>query len=123
MERKLIKGQFAVESIINAQDQGRVNQFTNILNSCAINMNKTINNLAQEVWDLQAKEQNELIETVNSLKEERNELIETVNCLKAKFSLIETPQTKVDSHEDVLNFDTQESTPEDEEILRSTHCI
>ena len=102
MDRELNMGrQEARENKIDTQSDERARQFTKIMNSCTININKAINNLVQEVWDLQAKE--------------RNELIETVNSLQAKLSLIEPVQTNVESHQNVVDLDGSDESLADSE--------
>ena len=83
------------ESLIDFQTQEQANHLTTIMNSCATKINRAINNLISDVWELQAKERNELMETVNSLKE--------------KLSLIEQVQGNVDS-ENVIDLDSPDES-------------
>ena len=102
MDRKPKSGHRGSEIQIDTQSEERARQFTNIMSSCTSSINKAINDLVQEVWDLQAKE--------------RNELIETVNSLTAKLSMIEPVQNHVDTQENVVDLDSpDESLPDSEE--------
>ena len=86
----------AIESQIATQGEDRVKQFTNIMNSCTIRINKAVNDLVQEVWDLQAKERNVLIETVKSLND--------------KLSRIDIVQNPGDSHHNVVDLNNPDQT-------------
>ena len=92
---------------IDTRREDGTRRLTKIINACTNSITKAINDLAEEVWDLEAQ--------LSDTTKERDDLVETVNSLNAKLSIIHPMEKHVDTHLDSAKLDCPEVVIPDSE--------